>query len=71
VLLDILLGLPLFSYSRVYISSYCSVLAFSFLYIENTKIYIFHYDIWSFGFLLLILIHVWKDCILFEIVELN
>jgi hypothetical protein len=36
-LLDILLGLSLFTYSRIFISSCCSVLAFSFFYIENTK----------------------------------
>jgi hypothetical protein len=43
LLLDILLGLSLFTYSRVFISSCCSVLAFSFFYIENTKkIYILH-----------------------------
>jgi hypothetical protein len=36
-LLDILLDLYLFAYIRDYISSCCSVLAFSFLYIENTK----------------------------------
>jgi hypothetical protein len=37
LLLDILLGLSLFTYNRVFISSCCSVLAFSFFYIENTK----------------------------------
>jgi hypothetical protein len=42
LLLDILLGLYLFTYSRVFISSCFSVLAFSFFYIENTKIYILH-----------------------------
>jgi hypothetical protein len=42
LLLDILIGLSLFTYNRVFISSYCSILAFSFFYIENTKIYIFH-----------------------------
>jgi hypothetical protein len=70
-LLDILLGLSLFSYNRVYISSCCSVLTFLFLYIENTKI--IHFALWHliFGFLSLILIHVWKYCILFEIAELN
>jgi hypothetical protein len=40
--LDILLGLSVFTYNRVFISSYCLVLAFSFFYIENTKIYILH-----------------------------
>jgi hypothetical protein len=41
VILDIILGLYPFAYSRVYISGCCSVLAFSFLYIENTKKYTF------------------------------
>jgi hypothetical protein len=40
-LLDILLALSLFSYSRVYISSCGSILSFSFIYIENTKKYTF------------------------------
>jgi hypothetical protein len=43
LLLDILLGLSLFTYNRVYISSCYSVLAFS-LKIQK-KIYIFHYGI--------------------------
>jgi hypothetical protein len=38
LLLDILLGLSLFTYSRIFISRCCSVLTFSFFYIENTKI---------------------------------
>jgi hypothetical protein len=37
-ILGIMLGLSLFSCSRVYISSCYSILAFLFLYIENTKI---------------------------------
>jgi hypothetical protein len=70
LLLGILLGLSLFSCSRVYISSCYSVLAFSFLYIENTKIYIFHFGIFSFGCLVLILIHM-ERLHLIEIAELN
>ena len=38
LLLDILLGLSLFTYNRIFISSCYLVLAFSFFYIENTKI---------------------------------
>jgi hypothetical protein len=48
LLLGIMLGLSLFSCSRVYISSFYSVLAFSFLYIENTKMYVLHFGICSF-----------------------
>jgi hypothetical protein len=69
-LLGILLGLSLFSCSRVYISRCYSVLEFSFLYIENTKIYIFHFFVFSFGCLVLILIHM-EILHLIEIVELN
>jgi hypothetical protein len=55
LLLGILLGLSLFSYSRVYISSCYSFLAFSFLYIENTKNTFLYFGICSFGCLELIL----------------
>jgi len=37
-LLDILLGLYMFTYNRIFISRCCSSLSFSFFYIENTKI---------------------------------
>ena len=38
LLLDILLGLSMFTYSRIFISSCCLAFAFSLFYIENTKI---------------------------------
>jgi hypothetical protein len=69
-LLDIILGSSLFTYSRIFISGYCSVLAFSF-FLKMKKIYILHFWHLIFWVISLILVHVWKDFILFEIVELN
>jgi hypothetical protein len=70
-LLGILLGLSLFGYSRVYISTCCSVLAFSFLYIENKKIYIFHFGIFSFGLFVIDIDTCIERLHLIEIAELN
>jgi hypothetical protein len=53
LLLDILLGLSLYAYSRVYISRCDLVLAFSFIYIENTKN--IHFTSWHLIFWVLII----------------
>jgi hypothetical protein len=71
LLFGILLGLSLFAYNRVYISSCCSVLAFSFLYIENTKIYILHFGIFSFGLFVIDIDTCIERMHLIEIAELN
>ena len=73
LILGILLELYLYIHSRVFISSCCSVLAFSFSYIENEKLLgILHWlAFWSLESLSFILAHVKKDCILFRIIELN
>jgi hypothetical protein len=54
LLLDIQPVFSLFTYSRISISRCCSILAFSFFYIENTKILgFFHF--WHFIFWVLII----------------